>query len=89
MIIVNVSTYRVLDAAVWLEHLVYRVSGDASVVPVLLLVVVMRVGGAEGLHLGPLPLLVVVADQVVTSHLYRLHSFPPHGRQFGTKNRSF
>ena len=80
MIIVNVSTYRVLDAAIWLEHLVYRVSGDASVVPVLLLVVVVRVGGAEGLHLGPLPLLVVVADQVVTSHLYRLHCFPPHGR---------
>ena len=83
-----VSTYRVLDAAVGLEHLVDGVPGDPGVVAVLLLVVIVGVAGPEGLHLGALPLLLHVGDQLLPRHLNRLHRLPSH-RMFAAEYRSF
>ena len=84
----NISTYRVLDPTVGLEHLVYGVPGDAGVVAVLLLVVVVGIAGPEGLHLGALPLLLHVGDQLLPRHLNRLHRLSSH-RVFATEYRSF
>ena len=82
-------TYRVLHATVGLEHLVNGVPCDPCLGPVLFLVVVVRVGGAQGLHLGPtLPLILHVVDQLLSGNLNCLHGLSPHW-QLGAQNRSF
>ena len=74
-----VFTYRVLHAtSIRLEHLVNSVSCDPGLVPVFLLVVVVGVGGSQGLHLGPLPLLVEVVDQLISGNLNCFQSFSSH-----------
>ena len=83
-----VSTYRVLDPAVGLEHLVDGVPGDPGVVAMLLLVVVVGVARPECLHLGALPLLLHVGDQLLPRNLNRLHGLSSH-RVFSAEYRSF
>ena len=70
--------YRVLNSAVWLENLINGVSSDPCVVAVLLLVIVVGVGGPQGLHLGPLPLLVEVVNQLISGNLNCFQSFSSH-----------
>ena len=85
---INISAYRVLDPTVGLKHLVDGVPSDAGVVAVLLLVVVVGIARTEGLHLGALPLLLHVGDQLLPRHLNRLHRLSSH-RVFATEYRSF
>ena len=60
-----------------------------GIVPVLLLVIVVRIGGTQSLHLGAaLSFILQIADQIVSSNFYRLQRLPPHG-QLGAKDGGF
>jgi len=70
---------RVLDASIRLEHSVHRVAGYPSIVSVFLFVIVVRIGGSQGLHLGAaLSFILQVTDQIVSGNFYGLKGFPSH-----------
>ena len=60
-----------------------------GIVPVLLLVIVVRIGGTQSLHLGAaLSFILQIADQIVSRNFNRLQRLPPHG-QLGAKDGGF
>ena len=54
-------------------------SDSPSIVSVFLFVIIVRVGGAQGLHFGSaLSFILQVADQIVSGNFYGLKGFPSH-----------